>query len=122
MRYSSTAALQNYVMSLRKLQHCCSLQADAVPVLGSVGGQYYSAVAAALTAGDTPALGAHTQEFYTLFEQQAAAVSSTREVCWRSLAQPRPARLTALGQVSWGSGTSGSAQVDIIRGPSLARC
>lgn len=93
-----------------------------MPVLGSVDGQYYSAVAAALTAGDAPTLGAHTQEFYALFEQQAAAVTSTREVCWLALAQPRPARVTALSQVSWGCGTSGSAQVDITRGPSLARC
>jgi hypothetical protein len=46
-----------------------------------VPGQFYRAVAAALSAGSAPGLGAHTQEFYALFEQQAAAVSSTREVC-----------------------------------------
>lgn len=57
-----------------------------MPGLGPLEGHFYSAVAAALTAGSAPGLGSHTQEFYALFEQQAAAVSSTREVRRFSLA------------------------------------
>lgn len=56
------------------------MQPDAVSGIGPFSGQYYSAVMAALAAEAAGGLGAHSLEFYALFEQQAAAVSSTREV------------------------------------------
>ncbi len=56
------------------------MQPDTVPGIGPFSSQYYSTVMAALAAEAAGSLGAHSLEFYALFEQQAAAVSSAREV------------------------------------------
>jgi hypothetical protein len=63
-----------------------------VPGLGPLDSQYYSAVAAALTGAGAADLGAHTQEFYKLFEQEAAAISSTRDVRRICTAESLPRR------------------------------